>query len=112
VTDMREVTYEARLNDSVAGLVERAGGAALIRACGDVYTGPFQVPVVAWNLHLHTTLVQSTPAIRPAVLFRVRSMPASRPGPPLRSLGDPTDLRTLSVAPGWRIVAVCRRGRG
>jgi hypothetical protein len=65
---------------------------------------------VAWNLHLHTTLVQSTPAIRPAVVFRAKSTPRERPGPSLRSLGDPSDLRTLATAPRWRIVAVCGGG--
>jgi hypothetical protein len=28
----------------------------------------------------------------------------------LRSLGDPTDQRTLAVARDWRIVAVCKAG--
>jgi hypothetical protein len=46
-TDVEAVTYQARLHDAVLGLVARAGGAARLRACGDVYTGPFQVPVVA-----------------------------------------------------------------
>jgi hypothetical protein len=108
--DYESVTYQARLNNRIAGLVTRAGGAERLRACGDVYTGPFQVPVVAWNLHLHTTLVQSTPPIRPAVVFRAKSTPPERPGPSLRTLGDPSDLRTLATAPGWRIVAVCRGG--
>jgi hypothetical protein len=107
--DRDSIVYQARLNDALPGLVARAGGAARLRACGDVYTGPFQVPVVAWNLHVHTTLVESTPAIRPAVVFRAKSTPPERPGPSLRSLGDPSDVRTLATAPGWRIVAVCRR---
>lgn len=102
------IVFQARLNDQVPALVARAGGAARLRACGDVYTGPFQVPVVAWSLHLHTTQVQSTPPLRPAVVFRAKSTPAEQPGPSLRSLGDPTDLRTLATAPRWRVVAVCR----
>jgi len=108
--DYVSVVYQARLNNRIAGLVARAGGADRLRACGDVYTGPFQVPVVAWNLHVHTTLVQSTPPIRPAVVFRAKSTPPERPGPSLKTLGDPSDLRTLATAPAWRLVAVCRRG--
>jgi hypothetical protein len=88
--------------------VARAGGAARIKACGDVYTGPFQVPVVAWSMHLHTRLISSLVPVRPAVLFRVRSNPSSAVGPSLRSVGDPADQRTLAVAPGWRVVAVCK----
>jgi hypothetical protein len=107
--DIDAVTYQARLSDKVPGLVARAGGAARIRACGDVYTGPFQVPLVAWNLRLHTTQVRSLdPPVRPAVVFRARPISGSRPGPSIRTLGDPGDVKTLSIAPGWRIVGVCK----
>jgi hypothetical protein len=109
-TDVQAVTYQARLNDRVAGLVARAGGPERLKACGDIYTGPFQVPVVAWNMHMHTSLVSSLVPVRPAVLFRVRSNPTSRVGPSLRTLGDPTDQRTVAVAPGWRVVTVCQGG--
>jgi hypothetical protein len=108
--DIRTVTNQARLNDSVAGLVARAGGPARVRACGDVYTGLFQVPVVAWYTQLHTTQVSIRAPHRPAAVFRVRSGAAGRPGPTIRTLGDPSDLRNLSLAPGWRIVGACRRG--
>jgi hypothetical protein len=108
--DLASIRYQARLGNAVSGLVARAGGAERLRACGDIYTGPFQVPLVAWNLHVHTTQVESTTAIRPAVVFRARSVPQARPSPGLGSLGDPQDLRTLSTAPNWRIVAVCRGG--
>jgi hypothetical protein len=106
--DVDAVTYQARLSNNVSGLVARAGGAARLRACGDVYTGPFQVPLVAWTVHLHTTQVSSLAPQRPAVVFRAKSVAGSRPFPSVRTLGDPTDLETLSVAPGWRIVAACR----
>jgi hypothetical protein len=106
--DIDAVTFQARMSDQVAGLVARAGGPARVRACGDIYTGPFQVPLVAWNMRLHTTQVSSLTPIRPAVLFRTRPVPGARPYPPVRSLGDPTDLDTLSVASGWRIVGACR----
>ena len=108
--DRAAIEYQAELSNEVPGLVARAGGAERLRACGDIYTGPFQVPVVAWNLHLHTTQVSSTPAIRPAVVFRALSVPRSRPTPTLRGLGDPSDLETLAVAKRWRVVAVCRQG--
>jgi hypothetical protein len=109
--DIDAVTYQARLSDNVRGLIARAGGPARVKACGDVYTGPFQVPLVAWNLRLHTTQVTSlAPPVRPAVVFRAKSIAGSRPGPSIRSLGDPGDVRTLSIAPGWRIVGACKGG--
>lgn len=106
--DVDAVTYQARLSDKVPALVARAGGAARLRACGHVYTGPFQVPLVAWYVHLHTTQVSSLSPERPAVVFRAKSVAGSRPFPSVRTLGDPSDLKTLSVAPGWRIVAACK----
>jgi hypothetical protein len=108
--DLNSISYQARLTNEVSGLVARAGGASRLRACGDLYTGPFQVPLIAWNLHVHTTDISSLPAVRPAVVFRAVSIPSARATPTLRGLGDPRDLRTLSVAKHWRIVAACRRG--
>jgi hypothetical protein len=60
---------------------------------------------------MHTTQVTSLdPPVRPAVVFRARSVPRSRPSPSIRTLGDPSDVRTLSIAPNWRIVGVCKGG--
>ena len=33
--------------------IDRAGGERSLKECGQVYTGIFQVPSVAWYLHLH-----------------------------------------------------------
>jgi hypothetical protein len=77
--DIDAVMFQARMSDQVAGLVARAGGPARVRACGDIYTGPFQVPLVAWNMRLHTTQVSSLAPIRPAVVFRPRPVPGARP---------------------------------
>src|SRR3954454_10303927 len=106
--DVRATLYQARVNDGLRVALARAGGPARLRACGDIYTGPFQVPVVAWSMHLHTIQVSSFVPRRPAVLFRVRSSPTSRPGPTMRPLGDPAQVHTLGTGGGWRIVGVCR----
>jgi hypothetical protein len=108
--DVDAITSQARVNDSLAGVVARAGGPGRLRACGQIFTGPFQVPVVAWNMRMHTAQVSSLTPSRPGVLFRVRSRPAGPAGPSQRPLGDPADVRTLSAGGGWRVVAVCRRG--
>ncbi|MEA2284964.1 MAG: hypothetical protein QOJ21_1007 [Solirubrobacteraceae bacterium] len=106
--DVEAVIYQARLNDRVGGVVARAGGAKRLLACGDPYTGPFQVPVVAWNLGIHTSQVTLEPA-RPAVVFRVQSNPGVRPGPSIERLGGESGVRTFATAQGWRIVGACRR---
>jgi hypothetical protein len=106
-TDLEAVVYQARLNDRVGLLVSRAGGAERLLACGEPYTGPFQVPVVAWNLGVHTSQVTLKPE-RPAVVFRVQSNPAVRPGPSIAGLGGEAGVRTFATAPGWRVVGACR----
>ncbi|MDP9345510.1 MAG: hypothetical protein M3P44_07275, partial [Actinomycetota bacterium] len=63
------IGYQSRLTDGVGPVIERAGGPAALRRCGDAYTGPFQVPVVAWHLRVHTSAVNLHPA-GPAVVFR------------------------------------------
>lgn len=97
------IRYQAQLADSLPGLVEQAGGAERLRACGTPYTGPFLVPVVAWNLGVHTSAVALAPE-RPGVVFRVKTLTRSRPTPSLRGLSD---IATLALNDRWRIVAAC-----
>jgi hypothetical protein len=106
--NMRSLEYQADLADEVPGLVAAAGGADALRRCGNAYTGPFLVPVVAWNLRVHTQDVQLAPQ-RPAVVFRVRTTGHSRPVP---SLGDVGDETTAATGQRWRIVTACGGGSG
>jgi hypothetical protein len=97
--------WQASLADQLPDLIDRAGGADALKRCGDPYTGPFLVPVVAWNLRLHTKQVQLTPR-RPAVVFRVKTTEFTRgASPTLRGIGDAG--RTLATSDKWRIVAAC-----
>jgi hypothetical protein len=100
---MRSLEYQADLADELPGLVRAAGGPDALKRCGNPYTGPFLVPVVAWNLHVHTQQVQLEPR-RPAVVFRVKTTSRSRPVPSLRSVGDET---TAATGARWRIVTAC-----
>jgi hypothetical protein len=101
---MHSLEYQANLADELPGLVRDAGGAEALKRCGDPYTGPFLVPLVAWNLRMHTTDVRLAPA-RPAVVFRVRTTSRSRGVPTLRDVGDDT---TVATSEKWRIVTACR----
>ena len=49
-------------------------------ACGAPYTGPFQVPSVAWQLDVHTHDVQLDP-VAPAVVLRARTTSRAPAGP-------------------------------
>jgi hypothetical protein len=106
--NLRGLEYQAQLADELPGLIRDAGGAERLRACGKAYTGPFLVPVVAWNLHVHTQDVQLAPS-RPAVVFRVKTTGRSRPVPSLRDVGDDT---TVATSAKWRIVTACGGGSG
>lgn len=101
--NLRGLKYQAELADELPGLVRDAGGADALKRCGRPYTGPFLVPVVAWNLKMHTQDVHLAPA-KPGVVFRVRTTGRSRPVPTLRDVGDE---RTLATGDKWRIVAAC-----
>jgi hypothetical protein len=41
--------------------IAQAGGEETIKACGQVFSGPFQVPALAWRLHIHTDEVAIYP---------------------------------------------------
>ena len=38
---------------NLRAVIAKAGGEERIKSCGRVFSGPFQVPAVAWYLHLH-----------------------------------------------------------
>jgi hypothetical protein len=101
--NMRGLKYQAQLADELPGLIRDAGGATKLKACGRPYTGPFLVPVVAWNLRMHTKDVRLAPQA-PAVVFRVKTTSRSRPVPSLKDVGDDT---TLATSGKWRIVTAC-----
>jgi hypothetical protein len=102
------VRYQADLAGELPRVIRDAGGAAALQRCGTPFTGAFLVPVVAWNLHLHTRQVELEPR-RPGVVLRVRTTGRARPVPTLRGVGDE---RTLATGERWRIVAACGGSRG
>jgi hypothetical protein len=63
--DIQKLKEDRELNISesifygpnLKAVIAKAGGEAKIKSCGTVFSGPFQVPSVAWRLHLHTNQV-------------------------------------------------------
>jgi hypothetical protein len=43
---------------NLKGVIAKAGGEDAIKSCGRVFAGPFQVPAVGWQLHLHANQVE------------------------------------------------------
>jgi hypothetical protein len=101
------VDFQANLADAAGDVVRAAGGRHALLHCGDPYAGDFQVPVVAWQLHVHQTQVGIAPRA-PAVVFRTRNAIGGRPGPSLAAVGGEAGVRTLAAGSGWRIVGTCR----
>ena len=59
---MRRVATEADLyGANLKALIAKAGGAERLKACGPIYTGPFQTQALAWYLHLHVNEVTIFP---------------------------------------------------
>lgn len=60
--DWEVVEYEANFyGPNLKALIAKAGGEQRIRSCGRVFTGAFQVPSVAWRLHMHLNEVEIFP---------------------------------------------------
>ena len=65
--------YEASLWDNLPDAIEKAGGRDRLLACGNVYSGPFQTQMVAYELGIHGIDVGAlggTPP--PGVVFRTQ----------------------------------------
>jgi hypothetical protein len=103
----REVEYQADLYDDLGVLIDRAGGAGHLRACGRPYTGPFLVPQVAWRLNVHTGQVALRPNTGPAVVFHVRNTAAGFVAPPYRRARP----NLLGREGHWALTADCEARR-
>ena len=103
---IRATSWQARLNGQLGPLVERAGGAARLRACGQPVTAAYLVPAVAWHLGVHISNVGLAPQ-RPGVAFRVHTTRDAPALPTLTPFGDLHGLRTLAHSSDWRVVAAC-----
>jgi hypothetical protein len=79
--------------------IAAAGGAAAIRRCGPVFTGPFHTPAVAWTLDLHLDEVQIFPIPPGTVIAGRRSWLAHDPR-----------FNPVARSAQWRVLRRCERG--
>jgi hypothetical protein len=57
--DREQTIYESNFyGPNLKAAIAKAGGEEKIKSCGHVFTGPFQVPALAWRLHMHTNEVE------------------------------------------------------
>ena len=92
--------HEAYLWHDLKSLIDENGGRESLLACGDVYSGPFQTQMVAYELGIHGIDVgwKETPA--PGAVFRTRTVPDG----PL--VTKPTDdrFRLVDQDGKWRLL--------
>jgi hypothetical protein len=75
--DWEVVEYEANFyGPNLKALITKAGGERRIKACGRIFTGAFQVPSVAWRLHVHLNDVEIFP-FGPGTALSMGSTPLS-----------------------------------
>ncbi len=103
--------YEASLWDTLPGMIEKGGGRDDILACGNVYSGPFQTQMVAYELGVHGIDVGALfGTTAPGVVFRTHTRTNS---PLVPKLTDPR-MRLAATSGRWRLVTAPRsdaRGR-
>ena len=73
----RALVYQAHLREDMAAVVQRLGRKQIL-GCGTVMTEGFQVPMLAWNLGVHTMRVEAPPTepgsgSPPNVIFQTRA---------------------------------------
>ena len=101
----KKLEYEASLWGNLPEAIEEAGGRDRLLRCGNVYSGPFQTQMVAYELGIHGIDVGAlVPTEPPGVAFQTHTVP----GGPL--VTDVTDDRFRSIATNdrWRVLTAPR----
>jgi hypothetical protein len=95
---LADVGREARQYGSLPDAIAAAGGPARVKACGQVFTGNFQVPSVAWQLRVHAWTIGLYPRA-PGTVVGMRGTPWA---------ADPR-FREVAGSRGWVVRTSCAR---
>ena len=113
-TTLDKLRYEASLWHTLPDVIDEAGGPTKLLACGNVYSGPFQTQMVAYQLGIHGINVGDVRPLKespaPGVIFRTNTVP----GGPLVAAVTDKRFRETDRAGRWRIWTAPRsdaRGR-
>jgi len=73
----RALVYQAHLREDMSAVVQRLGRHQIL-GCGSVMTEGFQVPMLAWNLDVHTVRIEAPPVVAgagrpPNAIFQTRA---------------------------------------
>jgi hypothetical protein len=104
VSDVRELDRGRQLMAAEADLyganlkamIAKAGGEQRLKACGPVFTGPFQTQAVAWYLHLPATGVSIFP-----------SPPGTIIAPHYVAMARDPRFHLVTVTSKWMVASTC-----
>ncbi len=111
----RALVYQAHLREDMSAAVKAVGGASRVLACGSVMTEGFQVPMLAYNLDVHTLAVAASPVLEPGqapppppnVIFQTRAQRNAHLLP-LLSTWPNVDYRLVTHNRTFRVYEHCR----
>ena len=110
----RALVYQAHLREDMAAAVSRLGGSGAILRCGTVMTEGFQVPMLAWNLGVHTQQVKASPLSpaepgpAPNVIFQTRAQRHSHLLPVVSAWRATTTYRLVAHVRTFRVYEHCQ----
>jgi len=87
-------------------LLERAGGAAAVRACAPARTNHDMSSMVAWRLHVPPSQLVDRPRT-PVVVLRAPAGYTGEPSAP----APPDGADRVATAGAWSLFAACADGR-
>jgi hypothetical protein len=110
----RALVYQAHLRTDMARAVQAAGGRSRILRCGTIMTEGFQVPMLAWNLDVHTNRIQASPTVAgtgtpPNVIFQTRAQSSAHLLPIVGAWKNAHYTRVTQVRT-FRVFAQCANG--
>jgi hypothetical protein len=110
----RALNYQAQLRTDMTRAVQAAGGSKRVLACGTVMTEGFQVPMLAWNLDVHTGRIQASPSeagtgTPPNVIFQTRAQRNAHLLPIIRAWHG-VNYTHVTTQRTFRVYAQCANG--
>jgi hypothetical protein len=101
------LVHEATIWRDLKRVIPKLGGRDRVKACGGLFSGPFQTQMVAYELHVHGIQIGWRGTPPPGIVFRTRTVPNG----PL--VTKPTDDRYRQVLRygKWRVLTVPPAGR-
>lgn len=101
--DGQRLLREAELYEDIPRVVARAGGRDRLLDCGQPFTGPYQVPSIAWYMHVHTGTVTHVPPEH-GVAFRPAPGSGEEPRFPMPPVPP---FERVASSEKWNVLASC-----